>query len=382
MIKTSLYKAKQGILHKINPERCNFVLLEKTKDINIAQYKKMSNNVPEGADIFTLVSIGKKNDSKYRKKITTFYKDKLIIQRLTETSDGERIIREYEYRGYDVKNSNTKSKKIVQKKFNPETSKFETNLIEEQKTYKSETTKKTKLQINKNGIDGDIINATITEFPFNKSGKHLSSLKKIIGLKMKLGEGQPVIKETFETTNVKFPINDKFLPYRFIIDTHTRLIELTKHFIREKHLEKLGIRIDITDNIAKNTSGYFSELENRIAYNINGLGDLADLSAHEVEHAYQYCEIGRLGKGRSPYSRNSRKLFGRIDGLKENMEANKYAVAAEKYPNLTDEEDLSKNLEYKNNYLEVKAREAGQKAKEEYQKLGKELSEQFFFGVY
>ena len=96
-IRRSLYHFKQDVLHKINPKRCSYTLLEKTPKINIEQYKKMSKNVPEGADSFTLISIGKRDDKKYRQKITTFYSKNNIIERLFETSDGKRVIREYEH---------------------------------------------------------------------------------------------------------------------------------------------------------------------------------------------------------------------------------------------------------------------------------------------
>ena len=34
-----------------------------------------------------------------------------------------------------------------------------------------------------------------------------------------------------------------------------------------------------------------------------------------------------------------KKYYGKIDGIKEGMEAHKYAVASEKYPKLKDDED-------------------------------------------
>ncbi len=63
------------------------------------------------------------------------------------------------------------------------------------------------------------------------------------------------------------------------------------------------------------------------------------------------------------------------------MEAHKYAVASEKYPNIDKSEDLSKNPEYVNNYLEVKAREAEDAAFDEYKSMGEDLNSQFFFGL-
>ncbi len=109
----SIYHLKQDILHKINPEKCKFVLLEKTQKINIDQYKTFSDNTPQNADSFTIVTIGKREDKNYKKKITTFYSDENVVERLFESTEGERIIREYEHRGQDVKDSNCRYRKIV-----------------------------------------------------------------------------------------------------------------------------------------------------------------------------------------------------------------------------------------------------------------------------
>ena len=116
VLKKSIYHLKQDILHKINPEKCKYVLLEKTPKINIEQYKTFSNNTPQNADSFTFVTIGMRDDKSFKKKITTFYSGKNIVERLFESSDGERVIREYEHLGHDVKASNCRYRKIRDKK--------------------------------------------------------------------------------------------------------------------------------------------------------------------------------------------------------------------------------------------------------------------------
>lgn len=380
-IRHTLYRLKQDFLHKIDPSRCKYTLLEKTQKINIDQYKKLSSNSPAEADSFTYVTIGKRDDNKFRKKITTFYSGNNIVERLFESTDGERIIREYEHRGHDVKNSNCRYRKITQKCNTSGDNGFFTELIKEIRTYKSEKTGYTKLEIIKNEINGNKIIANITEYPFNgKKNNKLNLPRKILGVILDFENGIPNITGTFETPNVKFPVNDKYLAFRFILDNKLKLTSLTKFFIQEKKLDKLGIKIEIKDDIGKNTSGYFSELENKIAYK-TGTTNFVDLSAHEVEHAYQYRQIGRIGKGYSEYGRKSLKYYGKIDGIKEGMEAHKYTIASANYPELKDDEDLSKNMEYMNNYLEVKAREAGERAQKEYNELGKEINKQFFFGL-
>ena len=379
-IRRSLYHFKQDIIHHINPERCQYTLLEKSKKINIEQYKKLSSNAPEIADSFTFVTIGKKDDEKYRKKITTFYSGKRIVERLFESSDGKRILREYKHTGYNTSDS-CRYTRVIQKTPSDEKGLFSTDFIKEMRTYKSEMTGRIKLEIQQNIIKGNKIEASITEYPFGRSKNKFPGQKKVLGVTLEFDNGIPHITGTVETPNVKFPLNDKFLPFRFIIDEQTKIKSLTRFFIHKKDLDKLGIKIDISDTVAKNSAGYFSESEGKIAYNINELKNLADLSGHEVEHAYQHRQIGRIGKGRTEYERKSLKYYGEIDGIKEGMEAHKYAVASENYPRLKDDEDLSKNMAYQNNYLEIKAREAGEKLQKEYDELGKEINKQFFFGL-
>ncbi len=379
-LRSNLYLAKQSILHRLNPKRCNYFLAQKTENLSAEPLKKVNLQVPSQADTYTVVTICKKNDKLYKKKITTYYTEGNIIKRMIEDSDGNNIIREYENSGIGLKKCTFFERKITNKVQNKASSLFETNLIKLIKGYRSEKDGKIKMQLFTNEIDGNSVNSTVTELPF--SGKNNKFVKrKILGLKMDFIDGIPVIRETFESANVKFPSNDKYLPYRFIIDDYIKLKSLTKHFINKKNLDKLNIKISVSDKISDNTAGYFSENLGAIVYNKNSNTNLVKLASHEVEHAYQYKQIGRIYKGNSKYCRDSRKLYGPIDGINESMEAHKYAVASEKYPNIDKSEDLSKNPEYVNNYLEVKAREAEDAAFDEYKSMGEDLNSQFFFGL-
>lgn len=380
-ISRNLYHIKQNLLHKINPKKCNYVLLDKSAKENIKILKMLDCDVPEQADTFSMVKIGKKDNKSYEKNITTFYSNGKIIHRMIEDSEGNKIIREYENTGYDVKGGNSHGRIVLQKVLNKITGNLETNLIEKFTTYKFEKDGKIKLQISKNEINDNIVNATVTEYPLTGYKRHFECLKKVLGLKLEMVNGFPYIRETFETPNVKFPSDDKYLPFRFILDPETKLKALTKLFIKEKDLDKLKISVELSGDIEQNTGGYFSEVEGKIAYNKFSYTPSVKLVSHEVEHAYQYRQIGRLGKGRSQYSKNSSDLYGKIENLDESMEAHKYAVAAENYPEIKSGEDLRKNPDYMNNYLEVKAREAEKKAGDEYYKMGKSINNQFFFGI-
>lgn len=379
-IPKSVYRIKQGIIHKINPDRCKYILVDKTPKVDVAQLKKISINIPDKADSFNIVTIGKRDDSKYTKEITTFYSGDRIIKRVIEGTDTPRIIRDYETK-LSLKKMISRCRKVTQKIFNEETVQYETNLIEEQNTYLSPRTNNLKLQINKNVINGDKITATITEYPFirHKNRKYLPN--KVLGLDIEIKNDIPYITGTFETHNVKFTSDDDFLAYRFILDPVTKLRALTQYFIKKKNLEKLNINVVVSNNMDSNTAGYFDESILSILFNINSKNNLVNLAAHEVEHAYQYKQIGRLGKTRGYYRILSRNYYGKIDNLEDRNEAYKYLLASESYPKIRDGENFSNSEEYFNNYLEVNARKAAATAQAEYDKMGEVLSSQFFFGI-
>ncbi len=380
-ISKSSYHLKQRMIHKINPKRCKFILLNRISSGEISEFKNLSTNIPENADSFTIVSIGKRDDEKYRKVITTFYTNKKILKRVTESTDSPKIVREYTTKG-DIKNSNCRMRRIVQKVLNESIMKYETNLIEEQNIYILPIFNELKLQTRKNIINGNKISATVTEYPFNKKKKKIPHfLKKVLGLELELIDDIPRIIGTYEQGKVKFSDDDKYLPYRFMLDENQKLLGYTKELIREKNLSKLDIIVKISDNVGKNTAGYFCADTNMIEYAKNCDKNFVDTATHEIEHALQYKLIGRLGKSKSEYERNSRKFYGPIRTMKERGEAFKYYVAAEEYPKLKENENPMDNIDYVNNYLEIKAREAAKRAVEEYKQQGKEINDQFFFGL-
>lgn len=377
----NMYRIKQNLLHMINPKRCNYVLLGKPQKEDIEILKKLDCDVPELADTFSMVKIGKRDDKSYEKSITTLYSKGIIIRRTIEDTEGNKIIREYENSGYDIKDSKSHERTVIQKILNKISGDFETNLIEKFNTYKFEKDGKIKLQIAKNVTDGNIINATVTEYPLTGYKRKLESLKKVIGLKLEMIDGLPHIRETFETPNVKIFPDDKYLPFRFILNPETKLKALTKLFIKDKDLGKLKIKVEVSEDIDRYTDGYFSDITGKIVYNNVSRTPHVKLAAHEVEHAHQYRQIGRLGKGQSKYAILSRNLYGSIENLQDSMEAHKYAIASENYPVMKKGEDWSKNPDYINNYLEIKAREAEKEAADEYIEMGSPLNKQFFFGI-
>lgn len=372
----TLSEIRKDTIHKCFPDKYKYVLLEKAENMNVKN-SAYSLSAPEGAETVSVVTIGKRGTDTLYKTITAYFDKNKKLLRKQISGNGINIRRNYETTGNNV----AKLRKIVTEKFNDDVCAFEPVQIEEQKTYKLTDRKNssTKLTLFKNVIDGDVIHSTITEYPFNGHGA-LRYLRKTLGLDLEFRKDIPYIVSTFETSNAKFPVSDRFLPFRFILDEKKKLHSMTKFLLKEKGLEKLNTEVYFSDKVGKHTAGYFDDTTNEIVYNPEAKSHVADLSAHEVEHAYQYSQIGRIDKGYTQYARKAKKLYGGIIDDKSRLEAHKYAVAAQNYPKMNNDDKPSEIPGYTNNYLEVKAREAAQKVKNEYDEGAKFLREQFTLG--
>ncbi len=69
---------------------------------------------------------------------------------------------------------------------------------------------------------------------------------------------------------------------------------------------------------------------------------------------YQHAQIGRLNGGCSMYEKHCASIYPSLTDPAEIAEAVRYVQASLDYPRLSPTEDLSKNMAYQNNYLEVK----------------------------
>lgn len=365
-------ETKKSIIHKINPEKYNHVLKSKTDKCKISKAQDLKLPIPEGADTFSMVRIGKRDDEQYSKIITTFYKNNQIMKRYIDDC-GEITTRIYTQKRA-LLDANVKAFFRTVKTFG----KDERNNVELKKIEHIELSRfphsgkiKFKLHKDENVYEGSQIRAKIKEhenLPYRKP------VKKAIELNMELDKDDiPHILNQSVTAGIKLPENDKFLPLRFIFDLSKQRLAFTKYFIKKYHLENLGIRIDDALNLPDKTVGEFCPDDILIRYD-KDYGETLALAAHEVRHAYQFAQIGRLGKGYGKYYRTAERQLGVITNAEEAKEAYRFLVASEKYPHEADIERKSRF--YKNNYLEIDARKAESDAMIEYSKGARILAAQ------
>ena len=330
-----------------------YVLVEKTPKTQLGKYIPTHWVIPEGTDSFTIVKIGKKGNAQYEKKITTFYNGDKVLGRCTDINDVPIESKEFNYFDVIDKPQTGKAEKREIYTYHYEKGPYKPTLkgFEVQDIIRDEKNKiNNEVRIEKNIFNEDGIIGTLKKCL--TKAKREPEGNKLLQVKMKLVEGIPQIEET-KCVNTVLPKNDAYLPCRFIFEPEEQIKALTNYHLKEKGLENLGVRTVFTDKIEDGTKAMFTVENRTIYYNKDLINNPVSTTAHEVEHAYQHSQIGRIGKGKTSYEKDCYKKFGEIKDKKELEEANKYYIASENYPK------DPKSKEYFNNYLEVEARDAG-----------------------
>lgn len=379
----------------------DYKLLYKAEKIDVAAYTgKRDWLVPHEAVSFNYVKVGKKSDPDFTSEILSFYNENnKIITRLFRQNGLNVKKREYSY-GSISRTICTRDfvlPKLDLKKEFPFFLKnlaggwcdkiFELQIVEEYPQLKGCINKKNidtnpmglytkKVEYSGSDDKDSARNITFTKYPINLGIQKPSAKKVISGTVLKKGKNIELTNVT-KSDNLDLNLDDEFLKFRFIdprSDEGLRL--LSDYYIKQKGLEAL--HISVSPSVEMGSSfGSFRNGELRYSQNLQSMTsrEAVDTVAHEVEHAYQHAQIGRLGKGFSRYESEAERLLPPIE-YNEIKEAVKYAKASSDYPveNVTVD-----NPRYRNNYLEVKAREAGQKARDLYMA---DKSNFYFFDFY
>ena len=373
------------------PQNKKYYLIEKLENMPIKKFPRDSWAIPQNAVTFKQVKIGKTKDPEYRRNIISFYdKENKIIRQFQSGTEIPHTCKEYRYSDNLTKDEElVHVKKIRTAKYLPidgypdwhDTSDVEQfihtdlNKLKKHTFAKKITIKRTKYNL---ASLGKKFTTVFTEYPFNLGFEPKKNLK-ILGADIEIKNGIPYLSGTIESPTVKFPVDDSFVAFRFL-EKEQKQEALTKYFLKQKGLEKANVEVETGEGLVpENASAVFAHGYGSIYFKyIPQFVSPAKSAGHETEHAYQYSLIGRLLYGAdSEYEKRCFRIFGKLPSTTKIKEAEKYADAKAKYPKINDIEDLSQNKEYMNNLLEVKAREAGKKASEDYEIGHKFLLNQF-----
>ena len=386
----SCMKSQAKMWLGLSSSKTDYKLLEKTKKLSVDNFPNDSWALPTEADKYTRVRIGKKSDKNYEREVVTFYNSKgEMIRRCFRGTDMKNKIREYT-KDFFLPRKDTElngalgvdKRKIKTSEFFPvvavdqalgewktvsDEEQFVYSMFDKTKGYRSAK----KLHINKNQYDyeGDKahVKATCVEYPINLGFENPKD-KKILSVQVGIENNRAKIEIVNNETNVEVPLGDDYLPYRMLVGDKKQEC-LAQHFLDKKDVGDLGINIETNKSkVNSNATAYFSSQNREIVFkDVQKYNHPVVTSSHESEHAYQYSLIGRLGRGKTYYEKNCRWKKGSLTAEKDIEEAKKYAIARDNYPILDSKEDLSKNKDYVDNYLEVKARDASKKATEIYE---------------
>lgn len=184
------------------------------------------------------------------------------------------------------------------------------------------------------------------------------------------------LKSSIHTINMKRPKFDSFLGFR-ALSLEDFKIPITERFLRDRGIKHLGYKIlpnyMPTDGKEITWKGLFCNgyIKFRRTWVPKSKADFVSTSRHEVEHGWQYYLDARNGKDRGENMLAIGEKYGKLKDPKLQYEADKYTESIDNY--IPAEKDYNG---YRQNYIEVKAFDAGARAEEKYKKEGKILQEE------
>lgn len=184
------------------------------------------------------------------------------------------------------------------------------------------------------------------------------------------------LKSSIHTINMKRLKFDSFLGFR-ALSLEDFKIPITERFLRDRGIKHLGYKIVPnympTDGKKITWKGLFCNgyIKFRRTWVPKSKADFVSTSRHEVEHGWQYYLDARNGKGRGENMLAIGEKYRKLKDPQLQSEADKYTESIDNY--IPAEKDYNG---YRQNYIEVKAFDAGARAEEKYKKEGKILKEE------
>ncbi len=220
---------------------------------------------------------------------------------------------------------------------------------------------------------------TFIEFPHIISGKISDAAKKILEFRVNTFNGNSVNPKRIYTQGTKLPQNDLFLGIRALsIDDSKEA--LTQKFLIERGLKNKRIIINSDykpqDDSEELSKALFDPNEGSVnflrTHKYKTKSEVCTTARHEVEHGWQYYLHARNTKGGTTEWES--KIYNLFRDLPKSLkkEAQSYTDSISSY--VTVAEDRKK---YRQNFIEIKANEAGKRAKELYDNERAEIQKEF-----
>lgn len=372
-----------------SPKR-DYFLISKTEKLPIEKMPYGKLVYYSNADSYRVVSVGKKSNLNFKEEIITFYdKSSRPIFKYFKKPYSPDTLREYRYSTTECNGRKGLLKDIEVKTleslpyngrgyFNDVKSRIMLGIW----TKSSDKTQsivdingaKKVSEINRFYSESKPKELKVTEYPLNKKGEPKSA-KKEFGIVFKPNEDL-VVENAYHSDNVRLPENDEFLKYR-LLTGKDKCVALSNHYLTKLGVNKVGVKVNIpSKNVSEHALANFTVSDRTINWKCVPEHRIAEVAAHESEHAYQHAMVGRLGKPINAFEYDCLHLLGRLKDKNEISEANKYVRAMDTYPSPLDPDYIKK---HDANYLEICADKAGKEAQKVYSKGQNALKKQFSF---
>lgn len=219
---------------------------------------------------------------------------------------------------------------------------------------------------------------TFTEYPKIVHGKIKKHKPKELSFEVKRTDNKVMQKSIKATDENLIPQGDSYLGYR-ALPIEDAKVPLVKRFLKERNMDNKDVRIEPQYNPRYENDGFMAVFDpesgsvkfNR-GYQFQSKSRLVNTARHETEHSWQYYLQAVLNGGGENWQNEIAKKSSKITDKKILKEAKDYDKSIENYvPFYVD------RMRYRNNYIEIKAREAGEQAQTQYDNEGKFIRGRF-----
>lgn len=219
---------------------------------------------------------------------------------------------------------------------------------------------------------------SFVQYPRIRSGKKTPEASK--QLKFTVRGDKSVIEKTIKASDKRIiPDNDSYLGYRALTFEDAK-IPFVRRYLSERNMADKGVGVEPQFNPRNYSDESFSAIfdaeDGFVKFNKDHdfvtKGRLAKTSKHEVEHSWQFFLQALLNGGGTPWQTEMAQKFDKIKNKRTLKEAKNYDRSINTYVHYY--EDAAR---YRRNYIEIKAREAGADAQENYDFEGQSIRRSF-----
>lgn len=219
---------------------------------------------------------------------------------------------------------------------------------------------------------------TFIEYPKIVQGKIKKHKPKELSFDVRRTDNKVIPKSIKATNENLIPQKDSYLGIR-ALPVEDSKVPLVKRFLKERNMADKNVGIEPNYVPRFENDGFMAvfdpesgNIKFNKGYQFQSKSRLVNTARHETEHSWQYYLQALLNSGGENWQNEIAKKSGKLTDKKIIKEAKAYNQSIENYvPFYVD------RTRYRNNYIEIKAREAGENTQKQYDTEGKFIRGRF-----